>query len=126
MKRISILCILMALGFSVLAQSFRKTNFTAPLKATVNAGDLNEPFYNPSLVHLDQHPVPYFSDFGDKKQAAQKKRAQSLRDRNPYQVSNKTLGAAANPIVDTGWLANTGGIPMDNDIAVSIGFSKLF
>lgn len=119
MKRISILCILMLLGFSVLAQSYRKTNFSVPLKATVNVGDQDEPFYNPSLTHLDQHPVPYYSDFGNKKEAAQAKRAKSLKERNPYNVSNKTRGVAPNPVVDTGWLANSGGIPMDNDIAVS-------
>jgi len=92
---------------------------SAPLKSVVDMSAPGITFYNPNLLHLDQHPVPYYTDFGNKKEAAQLKRAQALAERNNSFSSSKTTGAAANPIIDTGWLANVGSVPLDNDIAVS-------
>lgn len=120
MKRISILCILLILGFTAFSQSYRKTNFSAPLKTVVHMGDPDAKFFNPSLTNLDQHPVPYFTDFGNKKKYVQEQRALARAQRGSNNASFKTLGLAPNPIVDTGWLANvSSGIPMDNDIAIS-------
>ncbi len=119
MKRISLLCFFLLFSVVLLAQSYRKTNLSAPLKSVVDMSAPGTTFYNPNLLHLDQHPVPYYTDFGNKKEAAQQRRAKALRERNNGFSSYKTTGAAANPVIDTGWLANVGGVPLDNDIAVS-------
>ncbi len=121
MKRIFLLSTFVFLGLSVIAQSYRKTNLTAPLMSTAGV-ETETKFYNPNLIHLDQHPVPYYTDFGDRKERAQKKRAQSLAERKRTFKSFKTLGTAPNPKIDTGWRGNAGsGVPMDNDIAISNG-----
>ncbi len=119
MKRIGIIALLVFLSSSLFAQNYRKTNLSSPLKATINLKDNPAVFYNPSLVHLDQHPVPYYTDFGNKKALAQKRRAETLAKLQPHNTSNKTQGIAPDPVIDTGWLANAGGTPMDNDIAIS-------
>jgi hypothetical protein len=113
-----LLSILLLVNFSN-AQEFRKTNFSVPLKASVDLSKTTPVFYNSSLVHLDQHPVPYYTDFGDKKKQAQQRRAEGIANRGSTTASYKTLGIAPDPIIDTGWIANSGGTPMDNDIAVS-------
>lgn len=119
MKRILFLCFSLFLIQTAFAQSYRKTNLTTPLTKVIDMGDPERKFYNPSIINLDQHPVPYYTDFGNKKEFVQKRRAAALQKNKGQQSSNKTLGAALNPVIDTGWQANSGGVPMDNDIAVS-------
>lgn len=96
------------------AQAYRKTNFTTQKKCTISLEN-DEPFYGAAVVHLDQHPLPA-AEYGGKKQIVQARRKLA----GSYKKSYKTLGEAPNPAFLDGWVANySGGVPMDNDVAVS-------
>ena len=116
MNRYVILLILLFIGSGIYAQNYRKTNFEAPLKAIVWMGNPAIQNYDPMVVHLDQHPVPYFSQMYKKKQIVNARRNQKPQG----SILSKTQGVASNPSIDTGWAANSSsGVPMDNDIAIS-------
>ena len=116
MKRLGVFMILFFIGISLYAQEYRKTSFEAPLTTVVQFNDPNIKNYDPVVVHLDQHPVPYFSEMFEKKKAANARRISQPN----FQALNKTRGESTKPVADTGWAANsTSSVPMDNDIAVS-------
>lgn len=114
MKRILFFCFSLFLIQTAFAQSYRKTNFTAKKKCTIPL-DNGKKFYGAAVVHLDQHPLPA-AMYGGKKQIVQERRKLPGSLKKSY----KTLGEAPNPLVLDGWIANySGGVPMDNDVAVS-------
>lgn len=116
MKKIILLFFFCFLGLQLLAQvSYRKTNKTVPLKAKASFTDPSLADFEQELTFLDQHPVPV-SDYGNKKELLNKLRAQTLAP-----VQNKTQGVAPNPVIIRDWEANPGGIPLDNDVAISNG-----
>lgn len=72
----------------------------------------------PSLIHLDQHPVPV-AEYGDKKTILNRLRAQKEAE-GFASGQAKPSGLAVNPIVTKGFQGNlSNSVPNDNDIAVS-------
>lgn len=99
----------------------QKTNGTSGLPTTVNASDPSRIDFFPTLIHLDQHPIPS-AEYGNKKEELNILRAEheAKMQGQPIQAERKSRATAVNPIEVKGIQGNlANGIPNDNDIAVS-------
>ena len=116
--RASILSLLfLVLGTTLFAQA-RKTTGQSGMPVVVPFNDPARVDFFPSLIHLDQHPVPS-AEYGDKKEILNRLRAQKEAE-GFGNVQSKPSGLAVNPIVVKGIQGNTANsVPNDNDIAVS-------
>ena len=120
MKHILLFLALSQLSISSFAQA-RKTNGNSQKPYTINFSNTGAVDYNPSVLHLDQHPVPA-AEYADKKQLLHKLRAEKelLRKKEEIKTEKKTRALAPNPTIFKGVQGNTSNsTPNDNDIAVS-------
>ncbi len=98
----------------------RKTQGSSGSPTVVDLSKIQTPDFFPSLIHLDQQPLPAAA-YGDKKTELNRLRA--LHEANiattQHTVSNKTR-SAANPVIWKDFAGNSANsVPNDNDIAVS-------
>ncbi len=101
---------------TVFAQS--KISGVSTLPIQVNVSDPLTPDLHPSLIQLDQHPIPS-AEYGNKKDLLNQFRTQKEASiQKP--IAKKVRGLAPDPIVYKGFEGNaSGSTPNDNDIAVS-------
>lgn len=120
MKRIFLLLLLFIQAINTFAQ-VQKMNGVSGKATIINASDNSRPDFYPSLIHLDQHPVPS-AEYGNKKEELNRLRAireAELKELNLPQ-EKKSRATATNPVVFKGIQGNTANsVPNDNDIAVS-------
>ncbi|MCX8471635.1 MAG: T9SS type A sorting domain-containing protein [Chitinophagaceae bacterium] len=92
-----------------------KTNGNAAKKGEINIHDIKNIDVNAQITNVDLHPLPSAA-YGNLKAIRKAQRKQLQAPNIPFK---KTRGNAINPIQTKGVFGNSGGIPLDNDIAVS-------
>lgn len=116
--RITFFLLMMSVAASAQVQ---KMNGQSGKPVVVDASDRSRVDFFPSLLHLDQHPVPA-AEYGNKKEELNRLRnlrEEELRNHPPVQ-ERKSRATAPNPFVLKGVQGNsTNSVPNDNDIAVS-------
>ncbi|MEZ5045656.1 MAG: T9SS type A sorting domain-containing protein [Chitinophagaceae bacterium] len=96
----------------------QKISGEAPLKKTILLHDESRIDYFPSLIYLDQQPVPSAA-YGLKKELLNTKRAEFEKNRT-NQFEKKYRGEASNPFQVKGFQGNVANsVPSDNDVAIS-------
>lgn len=123
MKRFIIAAFCLNAFFVASAQdvSFKKTNFTIEKGAVVNVSEIKSEWL-PVLQHIEM-PLPG----GDKEMLEKIK--QELREKYPVKSSSQSYHktqhgsdeAAAKPLLLNNFQGNNGGVPLDNDMAISNG-----
>lgn len=119
MKKLFLL-LLSITSISISQAQVVKTNGTSDKATVVLMNDPSRVDFFPSLIYLDQHPLPAAA-YGNKKQELDRLRAireAELKEQGIPQ--QKTRGLAPNPVEIKGIQGNiASGVPNDNDIAVS-------
>lgn len=120
MKKGLLILVLFIAKIALIAQ-VQKTNGVSGSPIVVNASDNSRVDFFPTLIHLDQHPLPSAA-YGTKKQDLNRLRTmheEALKN-TPMPELKKSRATAVNPIEVKGIQGNlASGIPNDNDIAVS-------
>lgn len=116
MKNLFSIIALVCIVTSSFSQVKRTDGFSG-LPTTINMSDNSVPDFYPTLLHVDQQPVPS-AEYGNKKEILHKLRAEKEASED-YPKEKKQRGLAPNPSIYKGFQGNFGGIPTDNDIAVS-------
>lgn len=110
--------LLFCLTLNATAQ-FRKTDGRSTTPVTIDVQHPGRIDYFPSLIHLDQHPLPA-AEYGYKKTALNEARAQWEATNSKITAPAKPTATAPDPTIWKSFAGNSAnGIPNDNDIAVS-------